>query len=116
MNFSNLLITAINALTKNKLRSPLTSIGVIIGVSSVIIMIGIGSSAQIAIKDKVSKYGANAVSIQSHIKTFSTNDIEAIKNIFPNVSGSPFKAYVNGLGWQPRIDFTLARNFKNSLP
>jgi putative ABC transport system permease protein len=42
MNFKNLLLTALRALTKNKLRSSLTSIGIIIGISSVIVMVGMG--------------------------------------------------------------------------
>ena len=68
MNFKNSIISALKSLGKNKMRTALTSIGVIIGVSSVIIMIGIGSSAQVAVKDKIMNYGANAIALrQSYV-------------------------------------------------
>ncbi|NMB64164.1 MAG: ABC transporter permease, partial [Spirochaetes bacterium] len=59
MDFTNLLITALRSLSKNKARSILTSIGIIIGVSSVIVMIGIGRSAQITVEERVGTYGKN---------------------------------------------------------
>lgn len=90
MNIRNLVITAFRSLAKNKMRSALTSLGVIIGVASVIMMVGIGSSARIAVRDKVFTYGANAMSVTYRIKPFYEKDIEylrrnvlQIKNITP---------------------------------
>jgi putative ABC transport system permease protein len=60
MNLRNILITALRALSKNKLRSALTSIGIIIGISSVIVMVGMGNSARVEVREKVVSYGANA--------------------------------------------------------
>ncbi len=65
MNIRNLLVTALRSLDKNKMRSALTSLGIIIGVASVIMMVGIGNSARVAVRDKVYTYGANAMSINS---------------------------------------------------
>lgn len=71
MNLQSVFIASIRALSKNKMRSALTSIGIIIGVSSVIMMIGIGNSARIEVREKVHTYGANAMSIyrskQNHL-------------------------------------------------
>lgn len=63
MNLRNIFITALRALSKNKLRSALTSIGIIIGISSVIVMVGMGNSARVEVREKVVSYGANALMI-----------------------------------------------------
>lgn len=82
MNIMNALITAIRSLKKNKMRSLLTSVGIIIGVSSVILMIGLASSARIEVKDKVANFGENgiAIEIKRGGKLFSTSDIIYIQN------------------------------------
>ena len=71
--------SAIKALKRNKARSLLTSIGIIIGVSSVILMIGLANSAKITVKQKIVSYGANAMSVgwsQKPIKERNFNDIK----------------------------------------
>jgi putative ABC transport system permease protein len=84
MNFKNLLLTALRALTKNKLRSSLTSIGIIIGISSVIVMVGMGESAKIEVRGKVFTYGANALSISTSRlgKNMNQADLVELKNTF----------------------------------
>ncbi|HPK45997.1 MAG TPA: hypothetical protein PLV62_13535, partial [Spirochaetota bacterium] len=86
MDFSNLLITALRALAKNKVRSILTSIGIVIGVSSVIVMIGIGQSASIAVEERVGTYGKNAMEIASYRNLLTENDSIYIKNNIPQVN------------------------------
>lgn len=85
MDFANLLITALRSLTKNKARSILTSIGIIIGVSSVIVMIGIGKSAQMTVEDRVGTFGKNAMEIKSLHDLLTEKDAENIKSKFPQV-------------------------------
>ncbi len=82
MNIKNAIITAVRSLRRNKLRSFLTSIGIIIGVSSVIIMIGLGSSARVEVKDKVTNFGENGISIEVKRggKKITFNDIVTMKN------------------------------------
>jgi len=64
------------------MRSLLTSVGIIIGVSSVILMIGLASSARIEVKDKVANFGENgiSVSIKRGGKLFSDSDVIYIQN------------------------------------
>lgn len=64
------------------MRSMLTSVGIIIGVSSVILMIGLGSSARVEVKDKVANYGENGIGLETRPggKLFSTSDIIYIQN------------------------------------
>ena len=46
MNWDSALHLALRALSRNKSRAMLTMLGVVIGVGSVIAMLGIGSGAQ----------------------------------------------------------------------
>ncbi|MDQ2639025.1 MAG: ABC transporter permease [Pseudomonadota bacterium] len=55
--------TALVALRLNKLRSMLTTLGIIIGVASVIVMSGIGSGASKQIEDQISSLGTNQLTI-----------------------------------------------------
>ncbi len=80
MNLRNAFITAIRALGRNKMRSSLTSIGIIIGVFSVIVMFGLGSSARLAIKTKLSVMGTNTISVKDHLRPISERDIETLKS------------------------------------
>jgi putative ABC transport system permease protein len=84
MNIQSSFITAIRALNKNRLRSGLTSVGIIIGVSSVIMMVGIGNSATVAVKDKINNYGVNAMAVYDSGKVLEARDIENLRR-FPQV-------------------------------
>ncbi len=84
MNLKNALITAIRAIMKNKMRSSLTSIGIIIGVSSVIIMVGMGNSARIAVREKVFSFGSRAMEVRSGKRLFQETDLKNLKK-FPEI-------------------------------
>jgi len=56
---------ASQGLVRNKLRSLLTMLGVIIGVSAVIIMIAISAGAEATIADEITSLGTNLVFVQS---------------------------------------------------
>ena len=64
----NLLLTfkvAIRALSRNKLRSSLTMLGIIIGVGAVIAMVGIGQGASASIQSSIANLGNNMLFVQS---------------------------------------------------
>jgi putative ABC transport system permease protein len=64
----NLLITlrvAFRALARNKMRSMLTMLGIIIGVGAVIAMVGIGQGASATIQSQISQLGDNMLNIQA---------------------------------------------------
>jgi macrolide transport system ATP-binding/permease protein len=58
-------ITALNALRRNKMRSALSALGVIIAVGAVIAMTEIGEGSKAAIQKRISSMGANTLMIQS---------------------------------------------------
>jgi putative ABC transport system permease protein len=59
MKLGNLLKVAMNALRRNKMRSFLTMLGIIIGVASVITMLAIGQGSKKSIEDQISSMGSN---------------------------------------------------------
>jgi putative ABC transport system permease protein len=72
---------AAKALAKNKLRSVLTTIGMTIGVATVLTMIALGSGAESAIKDQVKAAGMNLIFVTAgnyKVKTVK-DDGEAIE-------------------------------------
>jgi putative ABC transport system permease protein len=54
---------ALKALARNKLRTALTMLGMIIGVAAVIAMVALGSGAQAMIEDQVKAQGTNLITI-----------------------------------------------------
>ena len=64
----SLLLTfriAIRALGRNKMRSILTMLGIIIGVGAVIAMVGIGQGASASIQSQIANLGNNMLFVMS---------------------------------------------------
>ena len=93
IDFKSTLTMAIRSLKINKMRSMLTSLGIIIGVSAVIIMLAVGSGASKRIAKDMESMGSNLLMIRSASATsggvrmgFGTKpsltlkDAEAIEN------------------------------------
>lgn len=62
---------AIRAIKANKMRSILTSLGIIIGVAAVIVMLAVGNGAQISIQDEMKTMGSNLIIVRSGVATSS---------------------------------------------
>ena len=60
----DILRTAIWSLGSNKLRSGLTLLGIIIGVTAVIALMTIGRGVQQGITSRIQAQGANLISVQ----------------------------------------------------
>lgn len=65
IDFKSTLKMAVNSLRVNKMRSILTSLGIIIGVSAVIIMLAVGSGASQKIAKDMESMGSNLLMIRS---------------------------------------------------
>lgn len=61
MNWFNYFQLAGDSIIKNKMRTLLTMLGIIIGVGAVIVMVAIGQGAQDQIKSQINSLGANVV-------------------------------------------------------
>ena len=100
MNFLVIFRVAFRALARNKMRSALTMLGVIIGVASVIAMVSIGQGAQASVQQQIANVGTNLLFIRAGsmntggvrsgtdtggTNTLTVDDIEAIKRELPSV-------------------------------
>lgn len=63
MSIKNLFKIALNALLRNKFRAFLTMLGIIIGVASVITMLGIGEGSKVSIQQQIAGMGLNLVTV-----------------------------------------------------
>jgi len=64
MRWAKRLFTiALKGLVKNRMRSLLTTLGVIIGVASVIVMVGVGAGAQADVESQISSLGTNMIMV-----------------------------------------------------
>ncbi|MBL7969694.1 MAG: ABC transporter permease [Prolixibacteraceae bacterium] len=63
MNYTNTIKISVKALKRNKFRSFLTMLGIIIGVASVIVMLAIGQGSKKSIRDQMSGMGTNLIMV-----------------------------------------------------
>ncbi len=127
---------ALRALRRNKLRTVLTMLGIIIGVGSVITAVSITTGARVQVEEKVASLGQNVITVFSgnftssgmrggwgSAPTLTIEDAEAIKNGVANVVAvSPEvrdrnQVLANGLNWNTQVlgegpDFPQIRSWK----
>src|SRR3989344_4787404 len=63
MDFAELLSSALEALTLNKLRTSLATLGIIIGIGSVIALVSLGQSGQQSVESQIQSLGSNLLTV-----------------------------------------------------
>src|SRR6188474_442057 len=99
MSLMQTIRVAVRALLRNKMRSFLTTLGVIIGVSAVIAMVAIGEGAKARVQETFASMGSNMLIVLSGssssggmrggfgtMPTLSWEDLDAIKREVPSVA------------------------------
>ncbi|HMP67592.1 MAG TPA: ABC transporter permease [Candidatus Paceibacterota bacterium] len=102
MKISDIIHETNTALSANKVRSGLTILGIVIGISSVIVMLAIGAGAQGNIQSSIQSLGANLVQVtpgaqggagfggvaqgRGTAQTLTLEDVDAILNQVSNVT------------------------------
>ena len=123
MRLGSTLIVALRALRRNKLRSMLTALGIIIGVGAVIAMVSIGNGAKAQVEAQVAGLGQNVISVFSgssmgggmrggwgSAPTLTLEDATAISREIAGVAGvSPEvrdrnQILANGLNWNTQVN------------
>jgi len=64
MKFRNFIIAAMRNITRNRMRSLLTMLGIIIGLASVISLVALGKGSQADIEAKISTLGTNLIMVK----------------------------------------------------
>jgi putative ABC transport system permease protein len=130
MDFAAILRIAVQALTRNKMRSLLTMLGIIIGVGAVIATVGLGQGAQQAVQDQIASMGTNLLYISAGsvnrggirlgggaTKTLVDNDMQAILREVPQVSqvapgaGASSQVVYENQNWSTRVTGTSPQYF-----
>ena len=99
MNIINLFKIACKALLRNKTRALLTMLGIVIGIASVIAMVGLGESSSQAINNQITSTGANMIMVRratqqqggvnigsTNVQTLTGKDAEAIARQSPYIT------------------------------
>ena len=101
MNLLVIFRVAIRALGRNKARSALTMLGIVIGVGAVIAMVSIGQGAQASVQEQIANVGTNLLFLRagsqnvggvqtgtddSGSRSLKVEDIEAIRREIPSVA------------------------------
>jgi putative ABC transport system permease protein len=121
LKFLTILKVGLKAIGRNKMRSILTALGIIIGVACVIAMIGVGQGSQAAIQSQINALGSNflmifpGVATQSGARIFTgqstltEDDVAAVKAECPSVayvspsSRTGGQVVAGGLNWGTTI-------------
>ena len=130
MDFMSTFRLALRALARNKMRSALTMLGIIIGVGAVIAVVSIGQGAQYLVQQGIQAMGTNAVFIAAGsnraggvrqgyggVKTLTIDDMNAIlreipiiKQAAPSVTSRQQVVYGNQ-NWNTQITGTTPNYF-----
>ncbi|MBI1235715.1 MAG: FtsX-like permease family protein [Alphaproteobacteria bacterium] len=131
MNLFAAIRVALTALRVNALRSALAMLGVVIGVSAVIVMVSVTEGASNAIEEQIASFGANLLIIRPGSSAFggrrggagtatfmNDEDVEALRNEIDGiaaVSGEMFGTstfVADGVNWTTRIQGVHAEYFE----
>ena len=102
---------ALKNIRSNKGRSFLTMLGIIIGISSVIMIISIGNGVSGSISDQLNSIAGGQVAVYSNSNeeydavTFDDEDVRAIEEQIENVKGATFQDSYFGTALGPKGDF-----------
>lgn len=127
MKFIETLMTALSALAAHKLRSFLTMLGIIIGISSVVVMMGLGAGAQKQVEEQLDAMGTNMLLVRGpsrndrgvsqgagSVATLQQADAEAIANevsgvsyVAPWISGN-VQVVQGNANWSTRVNGVTA--------
>jgi putative ABC transport system permease protein len=131
MDFWSTLQLALRALARNKLRSSLTMLGIIIGVGAVIATVSIGQGAEYLIQQGIEGMGTNAVFISAGsnrpsggarqgywgVKTLTVDDMKAIMREVPLIREAAPVVFTRGQvvfqnqNWNTRVEGTTPAYF-----
>jgi putative ABC transport system permease protein len=126
--FFTTVILALREISRHKLRSFLTVLGIVIGVAAVVTMVTLGKGATAAVAEQISSLGANILQIRpgqgfgrggggAQSPDFDMADVEAIQEQVAGVRAVAPQAQASGLAvrnaanWQTTINGTTTQFF-----
>ena len=135
MDLYDLVLLSLRTLAKNKLRSSLTVLGVVIGIAAVTTMVSVGQGAGQLIRNEFATFGANVLVVfpasqraggvrQGTVATLTAQDAaavagecSAVRAVSPIVGAGGSQVIGGDENWQPKQitgvgpDYPLVRNW-----
>jgi len=130
MDLISILRIAMRALARNKMRSSLTMLGIVIGVGAVIAMVGVGQGARQQVQDQIAAMGSNILFVGAGsvnrggqrtgfggTKTLVQGDIDAILREVPTIKaaapndGTSGQMVYENQNWSTRVNGTTPSFF-----
>jgi putative ABC transport system permease protein len=126
--FFTTVILAVREISRHKLRSFLTVLGIVIGVAAVVTMVTLGKGATAAVAEQISSLGANILQIRpgqgfgrggggAQAPDFDMSDVDAIQDqiagvraVAPQAQSSQLAVH-NAANWQTTVNGTTAQFF-----
>ena len=116
---------AVNGLLSNRLRSGLTMLGILIGVSAVILLVGVGNGASVAVQQQIQSLGSNLLTVfpsnargaggvQQGFGTGSTLTLDDVKAIANRQSSPDVVTAIPSAGGRAQLTFGN-QNWNSSL-
>lgn len=131
MDFANTLRLALRALARNKMRSALTMLGIIIGIGAVVVVVSVGQGAERLIQEGIESMGTNAVFIGAGsnrsgaprsgmwgTRTLTVEDMRAILREVPLIREAAPVVFTRGQmiyqnqNWNTRMEGTSPEYFR----
>ena len=129
----SILVMALREIRRHKMRSALTTLGIVIGVGAVVALVTVGDAASASVKDQVARMGNNLIMVmpgqdrrgpaRTPAKPFETADVKAIRaevgslgGVAP-VAGAPVLAVAGSANHSTTAtgtsaDFLLVRGYE----
>ncbi|MFZ5749005.1 MAG: ABC transporter permease [Pseudomonadota bacterium] len=121
--FGTTFLLAIRSIARHKLRSFLTTLGIIIGVAAVVAMVTLGNATTAAVQQQISSLGSNMFQIRPGQgfgrggggpppAAFDEDDVQAIRDQIAGVTavapqaGASGTAIYNGANWSTTVNGT----------
>ena len=134
MHLFDLLLISLRTLSKNKLRSGLTVLGVVIGIASVTTMVSLGQGAGRLVRNEIQDFGSNVIVVapgcrksggvrQGTVATLTQADAAALATECPSIVavspliGTSGQVIGGNVNWRPNDmqgvgpDYTRVRNW-----
>ena len=112
--FYEYLKMAVSNIRANKMRSFLTMLGIIIGISSVILIMSLGNGAKNVITDQMAGIASGQIALYTFDDTGSyyitEEDIEAIKESVPGIQAVNSYMYADGSTVPKKGEFSVSAN------
>jgi len=118
MSIREHILNALRSIKANKLRTGLSSLGIIIGVASVIILLAFGEGTQRSITSSIQALGTNLLTIipwwSSQTNARNTTQVRSSTNVFTTLDSESLSWFTNLIGISPQVNGKRQVIYKNN--